>query len=119
MNLQDKVFETTADFRARAASLSQALLVEARNRAALTAGRVKRLKTSLAALQVAGREFGKVAQRHASLFVAQNSVLARNAGKDVSSLARSAYQRLATHDVPAARKPRKAPTRKRKAAKMS
>jgi hypothetical protein len=119
MNLQDKVFETTADFRARAAALGQTLLVEARNRAAQTAGRVNRLKTSLAALQIAGREFGKVAQRHASRFVTQNSLLAREAGKDVSSLARSTYQRLATHDVPAARKPRKAPTRKRKAAKMA
>jgi hypothetical protein len=118
MNLQDKVLETTADFRARAASLSHAILAQTRHRATQAAGRVERLKTSLAALQTAGRALGKVAQRHATRFVTQNSMIAREAGKDVSSLARSTYLRLAKRDVPA-RKPRKSSTRKRTGAKVA
>jgi hypothetical protein len=77
MNFQEKVFETTADLRARAAK------------------RVDVLKGSLAALTVAGREFNKVARHHAARFVKENSTLAVSAGKDVSALARSTYATLA------------------------
>ena len=119
MNFQDKVFESTADFRARAASLTQAAFATARTRANQAAGRVAKLKPALAALQVAGREFNKVARRHVSRLVKQNSTIARDAGKDVSALARSTYLQLSKREAAPARKPRKTAARKRAAAKVA
>jgi|SRR5689334_12383681 len=113
MNFQDKVIETTADFRARAAALAQTAFVNVRARANATTGRVARLKTSLTALQAAGRELNKVARRHVFRFVQQNASIARDAGKDVSALARSTYQQLADRKSASARKPRKTAARKR------
>ena len=101
MNFQSKVFETTADLRA--------LAVE----------RVSTLKGSLAALQVAGREFNRVARRHVSKFVKQNTAIAREAGKDVSALARATYSQLATREAAITRKPRKPAARKRATARAA
>jgi hypothetical protein len=128
MNFQDKVFESTADFRTRAASLATASLATARKRANVAAERASTLKVALAALQIAGRELGKVAGLHLSKFVEQNSALARAAGKDVSTLARSAYQQFAQNAVdskpaPKTRKSKtarkRATTRSRRAAKAA
>lgn len=114
MNFQDKVIESTADFRARAATLAGSAVAAARARADLAAQRVGSLKGSLAALQVAGREFNKVARRHVSRFVKENSVIALEAGKEVGALARATYSKLAKQDVAPARKARKTTsTRKR------
>ena len=89
MNFQEKVFESTADFRARAAK------------------RVETLKGSLAALKIAGNELTKVARRHASRFMKENSAIAVEAGKEVGALARATYGQLASKPAaPAARKPR-------------
>ena len=115
MNFQDKVIETTADFRARAAALTQAALVTVRAQADAATGKVAQLKTSLSALQLAGREFNKVARRHVSRFVKQNSSIAREAGKEVSALARTTYQQLSKREAAPARKPRKTAARKRTA----
>ena len=115
MNFQSKVFETTADLRARAAALANVAVVTARTRANQAAERVGTLKGSLAALQLAGRDFNKVARRHVSKFVKQNTAIAREAGKDVSALARSTYSQLATRETVVTRKPRKAAARKRAA----
>jgi hypothetical protein len=101
MNFQEKVFETTADFRAQAAK------------------RVETLKGSFAALKVAGAEFNKVARRHVSRFVKENSAIATEAGKDVSALARATYARLASKPAAPARKTRKPAARKRAAAKAA
>ncbi len=94
------------------------------NAPSLAADRASRLKVSLGALQLAGREFRKVAGLHVSKFVEQNSALARAAGKDVSALARSTYQQFAQEQVQPkpARKARKTgaqarTTRSRRASK--
>jgi hypothetical protein len=101
MNFQEKMFETTAHLRARAA--------------ALATKRVEVLKGSMAALTVAGRELNKVARRHAVRFVKENSSLAIDAGKDVSALARSTYATLAKRGT-AKQKARKAPAARKRAA---
>ena len=124
MNFQEKVFEATADLRARAATLASTALTEARARADLDR-RVKSLKVSLATLSTAGRKLNQVAREHGARFVKQNSSLALAAGKDVSAIARSAYATLAAgpRAKPArtakATKARKAPARKRTSAKAA
>jgi ATP/maltotriose-dependent transcriptional regulator MalT len=108
MNLQEKLFEASADLRARATALTAAALDLARARATVAAGRVEVLKGSLSTLSDARRTFRKVAQRHASRFVKENADIAIAAGKDVSALARSTYATLAGSAAPKAkaRKPR-------------
>jgi hypothetical protein len=101
MNFQEKVFETTAQLRARAAQ------------------RVDMLKSSLASLQVAGRALNTVARRHGSRFVKENSAIALDAAKDVSALARATYSQFAKRDVPVARKRKSTAVRKRPAAKAA
>ena len=123
MKFQDKVFETTADFQARAAAFAAATFAAARERATLAADRAAKLKVSLSALRLAGHEFRKVAGRHVSRFVEQNSALARAAGTDMSTLARSTFQQLA-QDKPVRKSrkvtiARKRPTRSRKATKAA
>jgi hypothetical protein len=115
MNFQDKVFETTADFRVRAAALTQAALDAARLQAGVASGRVAKLKTTLSALQVAGRELNKVTRRHVSRLVKQNSSIARDAGKEFSALARSTLQQLSRGPAAPVRKARKTAARKRAA----
>ena len=73
MNFQEKMLETTADLRARAAALANVAVTTARTRAQVAAKRVDVLKGSFAALTIAGREFNKVARRHAARFVKENS----------------------------------------------
>lgn len=111
MNFQEKVLETSADLRARAAAFANVAVITARSRAETAAKRVQGLKGSIAVLTVAGREFNKVARRHVARFVKENSSLAANAGKDVSALARDTYATLTKRTSPT--KTRKAPARKR------
>jgi len=111
MNFQEKVLETTADLRARAAAIANVAVTRARARAEVAAKRVNGLKGSFAVLTIAGREFNKVARRHAARFVKENSSIAANAGKDVTALARSTYATLTQGAAPT--KARKAPARKR------
>src|SRR5687767_4571997 len=94
MNLQEKLFESTAQWRARAASLATAALATARAQATQTAKRVDGLKGSIAVLQVTGRDLNTVARRHATRFVKQNRAIAMEAGKDVAALARSTFATL-------------------------
>jgi hypothetical protein len=101
MNFQEKVAETTADFRAKAAK------------------RVETLKGSLAALKVAGTELNKVARRHVSRFVKENSAIATEAGKEVGALARATYAQLANKPSVTPRKTRKPAARKRATAKAA
>jgi hypothetical protein len=112
MNFQDKIFETTQELRARAATLGKAALITARERAGLAASRVEKrvgaLKTSLTTLGVAGRELEKVARRHGATFVKQNATIAQAARKDVTSLA------VSTFDAIAKRATTKAKTKTRK-----
>jgi hypothetical protein len=117
MNFQEKLLETTADLRSRAAVLAGAALKTARARAGVAAKRVELLKGSLATLNVASREFNKVARRHAARFIKENSTIATAAGKDVSSLARTTFATLAKR--PAANKARKPAARKRIGAKSA
>ena len=111
MNFQEKMLETTADLRARAAAFANVAVNTARTRAEIAAKRVQGLKGSIAVLTVAGREFNKVARRHAARFVKENSSIAANAGKDVTALARDTYATLTQRAAPS--KARKAPARKR------
>ena len=114
MNFQEKVLETTADLRARASELANAAVTTARTRAKFAAKRVDVLKGSFAALGIAGREFNKVARRHAARFVKENSTLAASAGKDVSALARTTFATLTQRAAAAKPKARKAPAAARK-----
>jgi hypothetical protein len=111
MNFQEKMLETTADLRARAAALANVAVTTARARAEVAAKRVQGLKGSIAVLTVAGREFNKVARRHAARFVKENSTIAANAGKDVSALARTTFATLTQR---AATKARKAPAARKR-----
>jgi hypothetical protein len=108
MNFHDKVFETTADFRARAVALSHTAIDGVRVCASAASSRVAVLRSSLSALRVAGRELNKVTRRHVSRLVKQNSSIARNAGKEFSALARATLQQL-SQDAAPARKVRKPP----------
>lgn len=113
MNLQEKLFETTADLRARARSIADAALPRARAR---LSARVKDLKHSLATLSVAGRALNKVARVHTARFVKENSAIATKAGRDVSALARTTYATLAkTEAAPKARKAANARTKRARA----
>jgi hypothetical protein len=114
MNFQEKLIENTAEIRARATALASTALTTARSTAAAAAQRVGVLKGSLATLQVAGRELNKVARRHVTRFVKENSTLAMAAGKDMSALARSTYSQLSQPKATVGRKPRKT-ARKRSA----
>ena len=114
MKLRDKAFEKAANFREGVFLLASTAVARARERAPLSAEARDSLATTLATLKLAGRELRQVAGLHAAKFVAQNSTLARAAGRDVSALARSTYQQF-TQDVPA-RKPRKAPSVRKVAA---
>jgi hypothetical protein len=116
MNFQEKMLESTADLRSRASAIAHVALTTARARAEIAAKRVHGLKSSFAVLTIAGREFNKVARRHATRFVKENSSIAANAGKDVTALARNTYATLTQRAAPTkARKPpatRKRTTRK-------
>jgi hypothetical protein len=94
MNFQEKLFETTSDLRTRAEQ------------------RIETLRGSFDVLNTAGREFNKVARRHAIEFVKKNSSIAAQVRDDVSTLARTTFASLTRR--PTARKARKAaPARKR------
>jgi hypothetical protein len=109
MNFQEKLFEATADLRARAAEF-------ARVQAEAAAQGAEKLKGSLDVVTLAGRELNKVARRHATQFVKQNASLASKVRDDVSALARTTFDSLRQGPAAQARKPntRKATARKRK-----
>jgi len=118
MNFQEKLLESTAGLRDCAQAFATSAMGNARARTKGAARHVDQLKGSIAALNTAGREFNKVARRHAMRFVKQNSTLATQVRDDVSALARATLASLAKSV--AASKPRKpaaASTRTRKAAK--
>jgi hypothetical protein len=117
MNFQEKMLETTADLRARAAAFANVAVTTARTRAQIAAKRVDAFKGSFAALTVAGRELNKVARRHATRFVKENSTIAVSAGKDVSALARNTYATLTQRAAP--KKARKAPAARKRATRKA
>ena len=89
MNFQEKLFESTADLRARAAALANVAIDTARARAQVAAKRVDALKGSLAVLN--GRR-PRVQQGCAPpchpLREGELDASPSKAGKDVSALAR-------------------------------
>ena len=111
MNFQEKLFESSAELRERAQAFANSAIASARIQADQAAKRVEKLKGSFNVLNSAGREFNKVARRHAIRFVKQNSTLASEVRDDVSALARSTFASLTAK--PAAAKARKAAQRKR------
>ena len=111
MNFQEKLFESSAELRERAQAFANSAIASARIQADQAAKRVEKLKGSFNVLNSAGREFNKVARRHAIRFVKQNSTLASEVRDDVSALARSTFASLTAK--PAAAKARKAAPRKR------
>src|SRR5690349_21464320 len=119
MNFQSKVFEKTAEIRTRATAFARMATLEARARAAKAADRLEELKGPLATLQSTGRELNKVARRHVSRFVTENSAIARAAGKDVSVLARSAYAQLTKPATAKTRKPRKSTAVRKRASRKA
>jgi hypothetical protein len=100
MNLQEKLFETTAELRTRAAALATTAVA------------------SLSVLKVAGRDLNAVASRHVVRLVRENRSIAMDARKELGALARSTYATF-TKPVTPARRPRKPTARKRKAARAS
>jgi hypothetical protein len=94
MNFQEKLIEASSDLRARAATLTNTAFDLARERADTAARRVDGLKNSFATLTVAGRALNRVAQRHATRFVKENSAIAVAAGKDFGALARTTIASL-------------------------
>jgi hypothetical protein len=116
MNLQEKMLEASTELRARAAAFAASALQSARRRARL-AKRLEELKKSITVLDGARRAFGKVARRHASQFVKQNSTIASAVSKDVAVLARSTYASLSSQ--PATRKARRAPAARKRTAKAA
>ena len=116
MNFQEKLFETTADLRSRAAEFAQAAVHTARSQAGVAAKRAEKLKGSLGVLNGAGRELNKVARRHGAQFVKQNSQLVAKVRDDVTALARTTIASLQNRAAPKARKPVAVRKRKAKAA---
>jgi hypothetical protein len=106
MNFQEKLFETSAELRARAQAIAATAL--ARIQADIDTKRVEKrlesLKGTLIVLNSAGRELNKVARRHAIRFVEQNSTLATQVRDDVSALARSTFTTLTRAPAKKARK---------------
>jgi hypothetical protein len=117
MNLQEKMLEASTELRARAAAFAASALQSARRRARLTK-RLEELQKSITVLAGARRAFGKVARRHVSQFVKQNSTIASAVSKDVAGLARSTYASLSRRQ-PATRKARRAPAARRRTAKAA
>lgn len=107
MNFQEKLMEASADLRARAAALAASAIGNSR----------VRLKASLAVLNGAGRELKKVARRHGTRFVKQNSIIAADVRKEVTTLAQSTYASLTRR--PAPKKARRAPAARKRAAKAA
>jgi hypothetical protein len=112
MNFQAKVIETTADLRARVSTLAGSAVDLARSSAADGAKRAALLKGTLSTLRSAGGELNKVARRHVSRLVEQNSSIVVDAGKDLTALAKATYTRITTVNKPA-RRTRKTTARKR------
>jgi hypothetical protein len=112
MNFQEKLFETTADLRSRAAEFAQAAVHTARVQAEAASKRAEKLKGSLDVINDAGRELNKVARRHGSQFLKQNSSLVAKVRDEVTSLARSTFASLQKSAAP---KSGKTTSRKRKA----
>jgi len=104
MNFQEKLFETTADLRSRAAEFAEAAVGSARAQAKVAAQRAEGLKGSFGVLNQAGRELNKVARRHGSQFFKQNSSLAAKVRADVTALARATYVSLQKGAAPKTRK---------------
>ena len=119
MTFQEKMFESTADLRARAAALANAAVDAARTRADAASRRVELLKGSLTTLSTATRQLNRIARNHGTRLVKENSAIAVAAGKDVSALARTTFSALAKRTTAKAqlRKPRA--TRKRTRAKAA
>jgi hypothetical protein len=110
MNFQEKLFESTADLRARAETIAQTAAKRAEQR-------FETLRGSFDVLNTAGREFNKVARRHAIEFVKKNSTIAAQVRDDVSTLARTTFASLTRKSAaPKARKAAPARKRARKAA---
>jgi hypothetical protein len=106
MNIQEKILEASSRLRARAATVAASALEAGRDRAKL-----------ISVLTGARRQFGKVARRHASQFVKQNSTIASAARKDVAELARATYASLSQRAVKKAR--RAAPVGRKRSAKAA
>jgi len=117
MNFQEKLTEASADLRSRAAALAAIAIGNARVPADLAAKRASRLKASLAVLSGAGRDLNKVARRHVTRLVKQNSIIAADVRKDVTTLAQSTYASLTRRRAP--KKARRAPAARKRAAKAA
>ena len=94
MNFQEKVFETAAQWRARARNLAESAFEAARDRRQIAARRIEGVRKSLVVLKNAGLELNQVARRHANRFAEENSPLISAARKDVSRLARTTFSAL-------------------------
>jgi hypothetical protein len=81
MNLQEKMIETTAEFRVRAAALASAAVETA-------------------------RDLDKVARRHGGRFIVENRAIALEAGKDLGLLFRSTFASFTNREANS-RAPRK------------
>ena len=117
MNLQEKLFESSAELRDRAQAFANNAIRNARAQADAAAKRVEKLKGSMTVLTTAGLEFNKVARRHAIRFVKQNSTLAARVRDDVSAIARSTFASLSKSAV--ASTPRKSTSGRKRGRKAA
>lgn len=116
MNLKEKVMEASANLRERAAVFVEATAKATRAQTDAAAGQMAALRKSLVVLDAARLELNKLARRHASRIVKQNSPLFSAVRRDVSELAHSTYQTLSAGNSPKTRRPRPVRKRARKAA---
>ena len=117
MNFQEKLAETSAELRARAAALAASAVDNARAQAGLAAKRATRLKASLVVLNGAGRELNTVARRHVARFVKQNSSIAADVRKELTTLAKSTFASLKQPAAP--KKARRAPAARKRTARAA
>jgi hypothetical protein len=108
MIFQEKLRETAAEFRGRAAALADIAIANSRAHVLKVEQRLNAVAPSFAALAAAGVKFGRVARLHARQFTKTNSSLAVAAGEDVAALLRHTYATIAKREVakPAARNSR-------------
>jgi hypothetical protein len=119
MNFQEKLLETAAEVRVRAASAAASALETAREGAILATRRARELKGSLIVLKSAGRALNKVARRHVGRLVSGNRAIALAAGRDLGTLARDTYASIATSGTKTRTPRKKKTTRARRVARTN
>jgi predicted amidohydrolase YtcJ len=120
MIFQQTFTEGSSMVRTRAAAFFTAAFESAYSRLTASAKRAGGFQAAISSFTVASRALNKVARRHALRLVKENSAIARAAGKDIGTIARTTVASLTRKKAPApGRKPRIAKARTRRSAKAA